>query len=160
MVDQNRERKEKIRGADVTANSGALLSQNVSLSIQYPDLSLAMETLRRHLDQPFVEGRSALGIYFTTLRMNFAFLWNICNPTFSLPSKPGGIRKLPVSHRWGCCSDCPSPWIARIPRERGFRYIGSLLLPPTSQKRRLAPPLSSQDSQILENEKELLLTES
>lgn len=134
-------------------------TQKASLSLHYPDLSLAMETLRHHLGQPFVEGHSALGIYFSTLRMNFAFLWDICNPVFPLPSKPGDIRKLSVGRRWGCCSDCPSPWLARIPWEKCLSYIGSLLLPPTPQKRRPDPPLLPQDSQILENEKELLLIE-
>ena len=135
-------------------------TQKASLSLRYSDLSLALETLRCHLGQPFVEGHSALDICFPTLRMNFAFLWNIYNPIFSLPSKPWGIRKLSVVRRWGCCSDCPCPWLARIPREKCLSYIGSSFLPRTPQKRRPAPPLSPQDSQILENEKKPLLTES
>lgn len=135
------------------------LPQKASLSLHSPDLSLAMKTFRCHLGRPLVVGHSVLGIYVSVLRMNFAFLRDNCNATLSLPSKPQGIRKLHVGGRWGCCSDCPSPWSAGSLREKCLSYSVSLLLPPHPRKRGSAPPPSPEDSQILENEEEHLVTE-
>lgn len=134
------EKKENIKGREVTVNSGALLPQKASFSLHNPDLSLAMKTFKCHLGQPLVEGHSILSIYFSILKMNSAFLWDICNPTSSLPSKPGGIRKLRVHCRWGHCSDCPSPWSGGIFRKKCLSYSVSLLLPPSpSPKEGICP---------------------
>lgn len=93
--------------------------------------------------------------------MNFAFIWAISAiPSFLCPLSQGTSGHVLSLTDEACCFDSPSPSLARIPREKCPSYFGSFLLPPTPQKRRSTPPLSPQDSQVLENEKEPLFTES
>jgi hypothetical protein len=66
------------------------------------------------------------------------FLWDICNPTMSLPPKPGDVRELHGGHRLGCCSDCCPRLLTALPTLRRADFLHP------------CPPRTL----ILENEKE------